>query len=97
MTEAANQPGKRALLIGVNKYPNLPLHSQLRGCVNDVEIMQQTLETLFGFPPGNINVLRDEEATADEIRAAMEKLVADCRPDDIVVFHFSGHGSQMPA
>ena len=97
MTEVANPPNKRALLVGVNKYPNLPPHSQLRGCVNDVEIMRQTLETSFGFPASNISVLLDEQATAAGIRSAMEKLVADCRPEDIVVFHFSGHGSQMAA
>ena len=92
-----NSPNKRALLIGVNKYPNLPDYSQLRGCVNDVELMRRTLETSFGFPPGNITVLRDEEATHNGIRRAMETIIKDCRPNDIVVFHFSGHGSQMAA
>jgi len=97
MIEVADPPNKRALLVGVNKYPNLPAHSQLRGCVNDVQIMKQTLETSFRFPPSNISVLLDEQATASGIHDAMEKLVADCRADDIVVFHFSGHGSQMAA
>lgn len=97
MIEVADPPNKRALLIGVNKYPNLPAHSQLRGCVNDVQIMRQTLETSFRFPPGNINVLLDEQATAKGIQDAMEQLVADCQPDDVVVFQFSGHGSQMAA
>lgn len=88
---------KRALLIGVNKYPNLPDFSQLRGCVNDVEVMKQTLETSFHFPPENITMLCDEQATGQQMRAAMDRLVADCQPDDIVVFHFSGHGSRMVA
>jgi len=97
MVKVATQPNKRALLIGVNKYPNLPAHSQLRGCVNDVQMMKQTLETSFRFPPSNIFVLLDEQATAKGIHDAMEGLVADCRQDEIVVFHFSGHGSQMAA
>jgi hypothetical protein len=59
--------------------------------------MKETLETSFRFAPGNINVLLDEQATAKGIHEAMEKLVTDCGPDDIVVFHFSGHGSQMAA
>ena len=88
---------RRALLVGVNKYPNLPDFSQLRGCVNDVTAMKQTLETSFHFPPENITVLCDERATAKGIRDAMDRLVLDCGPDDIVVFHYSGHGSQMPA
>lgn len=97
MVEVADARNKRALLIGVDKYPNLPPHSQLRGCVNDVHLMKQTLETSFHFPSGNINVLSNEQATAKGIQEAMETLVADCRPNDIVVFHFSGHGSQMAA
>lgn len=97
MAEPAAAPNKRALLIGINKYPNLPAYSQLRGCVNDVQLVKQTLETSFHFSPDNIVVLSDGQATAQGIRDAMEKLVADCQQDDIVVFHFSGHGSQMAA
>jgi Caspase domain len=97
MVKVPSQPNKRGLLIGVNKYPNLPAHSQLRGCVNDVQIMKRTLETSFRFPPSNIIILLDEQATAKGIRDAMERLLADCGHDDIVVFHFSGHGSQMAA
>ncbi|HKO44468.1 MAG TPA: caspase family protein [Pyrinomonadaceae bacterium] len=97
MTEVAETQNKRALLIGVNKYPNLPAHSQLRGCVNDVQIMKQTLETSFGFDPNNIHTLVDEQATARGILDAMEKLVAVCQPNDVVVLHFSGHGSRMAA
>jgi len=84
-------------LIGVNKYPNLPDFSQLRGCVNDVAVMKQTLETAFRFPPENITVLCDDDASAQRIRAAMDQLVDACRPDDIVVFHYSGHGSRLAA
>jgi hypothetical protein len=97
MTVTAAQINKRALLIGVNEYPNLPDYSQLRGCVNDALDMKHLLETAFGFPPANISVLKNEQATEKGIRAAMEKLIADCAEGDIVVFHFSGHGSQMTA
>src|ERR1700752_1953178 len=90
-------PEKRALLIGINKYPNLPDFSQLRGCVNDVLLMKTLLERSFGFPADNIVVLCDEKATNKGIHDAMEKLLADCATDDIVVFHYSGHGSQMAA
>ncbi len=97
MNNNTTSQNKRALLIGINKYPNLPDYSQLRGCVNDVNVMRQTLETSFNFPPDNITVLCDEDATAKKILEAMERLVIDSGPDDIVVFHYSGHGSQMPA
>lgn len=97
MPDSFGQPHKRALLVGINKYPNLPDNSQLKGCVNDVLMIRMMLEESFQFPPENVNVLTDEQATEQGIRDAMEKLVADCVGGDIVVFHYSGHGSQMAA
>lgn len=97
MIETASRQNKRALLIGINKYPNLPDYSQLKGCVNDIRAMQRVLETTFKFPSANVNVLLDEAATEKGIREAMENLVKDCLEGDVVVFHFSGHGSQMAA
>ena len=96
MTETY-KTGKRALLIGINSYPNLPTCSQLKGCVNDVLLMKDVLETSFGFPANNIVVLRDQEATGARIRQALADLLDQCQTGDIVVFHFSGHGSQMAA
>lgn len=97
MPESNARRNKRALLVGVNKYPNLPLYSQLSGCVNDALSMRRVLEEAFDFPAPNIQVLLDEAATEQAIRGAMERLVEDCGEGDIVVFHFSGHGSQMAA
>ena len=88
---------QRALLVGINLYPNLPPFSQLKGCVNDVLLMKDILEKSFGFPADHIVVLRDLEATGARIRQAMEELLVSCQPGDTVVFHFSGHGSQMAA
>lgn len=86
---------KRALLVGINKYPYLPDYSQLRGCVNDVEAMSFTLREQFGFPAAAVTVLRDEEATQSAIFDALDRLSAETRKGDVVVFYFSGHGSQM--
>lgn len=97
MAAMGDRSNKRALLIGVNDYPNLPPYSQLKGCVNDVFLMKQTLETSFLFPPSNVVILLNEQATAQGIQAAMDQAVRDCQPDDIFVFHFSGHGSRMAA
>ncbi|HWS99940.1 MAG TPA: caspase family protein [Pyrinomonadaceae bacterium] len=97
MSDEIPKPNKRALLVGINEYPNLPDYSQLRGCVNDVQVMSNLLETLFGFTAENITVLVNEQATEKGIREAMEKLAADCAEGDIIVFHYSGHGSQMAA
>ncbi len=83
---------KRALLIGIDKYPKL---TQLEGCVNDVRLMQSILQENFGFPPENVTLLADARATRDAILAALDALVERTGQDDIVVIHYAGHGSQM--
>jgi hypothetical protein len=86
---------KWALLIGINKYPKLSARSQLAGCVNDVKLMSSILQGKFGFPKENITLLEDEQASQQSILEAMENLIKTVGKDDIVVIHYSGHGSQM--
>lgn len=94
-TGAAAQE-KRALLIGVNDYTHGPERWDLRGCENDVKMTQDLLVTRFGFPEENIKTLLSAEATRQNIVDAIENwLIAPSGAEDIVYFHFSGHGSQM--
>jgi Caspase domain/Domain of unknown function (DUF4384) len=83
---------KRALLVGINNYRSVP---GLQGSVNDVETMREILVTRWGFAAANIKMLTDEAATRAGILAALEQLVREAGPDDIVYFHYSGHGSQV--
>jgi hypothetical protein len=84
-----------AVVAGIDEYPHLRADQQLRGCVNDAELMAEVLMGTFGFREDAITLLRNAEASRDGILAALERLVADARPGDVVVVHFSGHGSQM--
>ncbi len=88
--------GKRALLVGINNYKYPDHVSPLAGSLNDVEEMRQLLITKFGFPPENILVLKDSQATHAGIMDAIQShLISKTQPGDIVVFHYSGHGSQL--
>jgi uncharacterized caspase-like protein len=92
--EAQGLSQKLALLVGINDYKYV---TKLKGTVNDVENMRRLLVERFAFPdePQHILVLKDKQATRDAILKAMkEHLVAKATPDSIVVFHYSGHGSQ---
>ncbi|MGO9272147.1 MAG: caspase domain-containing protein [Terriglobia bacterium] len=90
-------PNKLALLVGINNYKYPDRVSPLAGSINDVEDMRQVLIGKFDFPPENILVLKDAQAThAAIIQAIQTQLIAKAQPGDIVVFHYSGHGSQMP-
>jgi len=93
MPEIMKNPGKKlALLVGIDKYLHLNF---LDGCVNDVELMQGILQTNFHFPPENITRLQNEKATRGGILAAMKNLAGQAAANDIIVFHYAGHGSQM--
>ena len=88
-------PAKLALLVGINNYKYSANISSLAGSINDVEDMRRLLIGKFEFPPENIVVLTDSQAThAAIIDAIRTHLIAKARPGDIVVFHYSGHGSQ---
>lgn len=84
----------RALLVGVGRYPALPRKLWLDGPTHDVALMRQALLSK-GFEAGQIRILSDAPRRAD-ILGGMASLLADTRPGDRVVFHFSGHGSQQP-
>ncbi|HEY4212640.1 MAG TPA: caspase family protein [Steroidobacteraceae bacterium] len=83
---------KRALLIGINNYKAVP---HLMGSLNDVAAMRQILVTRWGFLPENVVVLTDEAATRAAILSALRQMVSASGPNDTVVFHYSGHGSQV--
>lgn len=82
----------RALLVGINKYPSSPL----RGCVNDVEDMAKFLVDQCGFSMSDIRLLVDDRATTTAIRERLGWLLTGVQKGDRIVFHYSGHGAQMP-
>lgn len=100
---AQGQPGRKlALLVGVNAYPqDIPT---LMGCLTDVELQWELLVHRYGFNPKDILVVADKrlavtnyeplQPTRQNILQAFEKhLIEQAKPGDVVVFHFSGHGS----
>lgn len=91
---AQNKGRKLALLVGINEYGNGV--NPLRGCVNDVLLQKELLTHRFGFNPNDIKILTDQQATRQGILTAFEEhLINQAKPGDVVVFHFSGHGSQV--
>ncbi|KAJ4754522.1 Metacaspase 8 [Rhynchospora pubera] len=91
--------GKRALLVGIN-YPGTK--AELKGCINDVNRMHKCLINRYGFAEEDIVVLIDTDSkypqpTGVNIRRALSDLVASAEPGDYLFFHYSGHGTRLPA
>jgi metacaspase-1 len=85
---------KRALLIGINKY-QIP-GADLRGCVNDVKDLSAALIEFHGFKKGDIKILLDGAATQKAMQAGITALVREAKKGDVLVLHYSGHGSNVP-
>ena len=81
---------KQAFIVGIN-YTGTG-HA-LRGCINDADNMKNLL-TSRGFD--NISMCLDEQATTANILKGLNDLVKDAVAGDVLVFHYSGHGSQLP-
>jgi hypothetical protein len=86
---------KKALLVGINRYPDP--RNELKGCVNDVRQVAETLKSRYGFVgEGKMRILTDARATTKAILDGLAWLTAGASPGDSLVFHYSGHGSQVP-
>ncbi len=82
-----------AMLVGVGNYPRgsdwQQLHAQ-----NDLQLLFETLKQK-GFESDNVILLSNEQATKNGILKAILMLKEKASKDDIVYFHFSGHGQQV--
>ncbi|HSA85826.1 MAG TPA: caspase family protein [Nitrospira sp.] len=86
--------GKRAVLIGINKY-QVP-GADLQGCVNDVKNLSGVLTTYYGFTDKDITTLTDAQATKKAMERAIKKLIRSGKKGDVLLLHYSGHGSNVP-
>ncbi|KAL8172225.1 hypothetical protein V2J09_024029 [Rumex salicifolius] len=90
---------RTALLVGCN-YANT--ENELHGCINDVLAIQETLKEQFGFDSDQIELLTDApdstvKPTGANIKAALTRMVEHADPGDVLFFHYSGHGTRIPA
>ncbi len=85
----------KALLVGINQYPD-PRNS-LRGCINDIVDMQHFISvTNKVYSTAQIKLLTDKSATKKGILLQLEWLLEGIESGDQILFHYSGHGAQLP-
>jgi hypothetical protein len=84
----------RAVLVGIDEYERDDVPS-LSGCVNDVALVRSLLKQYFQVPNEDLRVLVNGRATKANIMERIAATIARAEPGDVIVFYFSGHGSQI--
>ena len=82
-----------AIIVGVNNYrdPNIP---DLNFCIADAQDIMNTLLNSTMWSRENIIYLPD--ATKTDIENAIEHVRVKIKPDGLILFYFSGHGTLSP-
>lgn len=86
-----------ALLVGIDRYPR-PI-PPLRGCVNDIRVIETLLRERVGGGEFTVAplVLTNEDATRQAVIDGFRRHLSQAGRDDIALFYYSGHGSQEQA
>ena len=81
------------LFVGINDYPE-PV-SKLGGCIKDLNNLEKFIDRSVGH---RLNVmpmrLQDDQATYANVINGFRSHLRKAGPDDVVWFHFSGHGAE---
>jgi hypothetical protein len=84
-----NAQNRVALVIGNDRYPNLPADRQLQKAVNDARGMSEALQRL-GF-----NVIRGENLGRTQMVDSIVRFTRTIKPGDIALVFFAGHGVSL--
>ncbi|MBP7721534.1 MAG: caspase family protein [Alphaproteobacteria bacterium] len=83
-----------ALIIGIDDYETAP---KLSYAVSDAEAINDSLIKNFSFKKKNIQLLKNKEATRENIsKAYLSYVNENISPDDKILFFFAGHGVTQP-
>lgn len=79
-------------VVGVNTYknPKYTLNYAQADAASFIDAITTGSQPLFGKI--NTTILKDADATKDNITAAFEKIKAAAKPQDLFVFYYAGHG-----
>jgi TolB-like protein len=81
-----------ALIIGIDKYENV---QNLNYAVKDAESIQDILVNTFNFSKDNVRLLKNEDATKQNILQAFSDITTKTEDRDRVLIYFAGHGETM--
>ena len=77
---------RKALIVGINNYPNSPL----KGCINDASSFKTVIEKNGDGSPNFSTRLETDVSTKSQLKTMLKELFEG--DSDIALFYFSGHG-----
>ena len=86
-----------ALIVGVSNYTAMA-QRDLPFCKNDISLVSDAL--VIGLKAEIANILiygKDGIVTKNSLLLALSRLITISKPDDTVIFYFSGHGGTLSA
>ena len=98
-SDGGDPADRYALLVAVSDYPSVgpEEYGDLAGPRADADAMRDLLVGTYGFAPENVLVLRDADATRETVTEAFRRHLGQAGAGGTALFHYSGHGMQLPA
>ena len=91
-------PARWALVVGISDYIHYRDEEggDLPGAERDARAFRDVLVARWGFPPENVRMILNQDATREAIRAGITGWLGESvSPGDNVVIFFAGHGAQV--
>lgn len=96
-TAVQARPSFRVLLVGLGPYNDAKTGFPELNGPEDVKRMQAALKRYWGLTDANFHIVVGKEGTKQRILDEFRSwLVKDAKPNDTLVFMFSGHGTLVP-
>ncbi len=77
------------IVVGINEYEHWP---KLYNAVKDASDVASTLLTSYTFDFANVVMLKNEQATRNNIYKSLRSLIEQITPQDNLIIYYSGHG-----
>lgn len=82
-----------AVIIGIDRYPNLEKNNYLQNAVSDAKGIETVLKEKYPFT--KIITLYNGDATRDNILRTLGELKEQTKPNDALFIFFAGHGNTI--
>jgi hypothetical protein len=93
--EEIEPPRYLGVFVGIQDYPED--YPEAPMCDEDAQALYDTFVDEGFMNPDDGIVLKNEDATSENLQDAFDQMADEVGPDDVFVFFFSGHGTQLEA